>query len=160
MLKTSSKRVILMPSVKDNAKIVAAAKADPDAKPMTKAQLDAMVPIRAVRGRPKSENKKQLLSVRYSVEVVEYFRSTGEGWQARMDSVLRQYVNQPEEANIVEQRARDPFDVALRHDHRHNPAERGAHEHRIGNAQLVEQFQQVGGVDLRHIIVRVRIMFA
>ena len=99
MLKTSSKRVILMPSVKDNAKIVAAAKADPDAKPMTKAQLDAIVPIRAVRGRPKSENKKQLLSVRYSVEVVEYFRSTGEGWQARMDSVLRQYVNQPEAFN-------------------------------------------------------------
>ena len=99
MLKTSSKRVILMPSVKDNAKVVAAAKADPDAKPMTKAQLDAIVPIRAVRGRPKSENKKQLLSVRYSVEVVEYFRSTGEGWQARMDSVLRQYVNQPEAFN-------------------------------------------------------------
>ncbi len=88
-----------MPSVKDNAKVVAAAKADPDAKPMTKAQLDAIVPIRAVRGRPKSENKKQLLSVRYSVEVVEYFRSTGEGWQARMDSVLRQYVNQPEAFN-------------------------------------------------------------
>ena len=93
MLKTSSKRVILMPSVKDNSKIVAAAKADPDAKPMTKVQLDALVPIRAVRGRPKSDNKKLLLSVRYSVEVVEYFRSTGEGWQARMDSVLRQYVS-------------------------------------------------------------------
>ena len=93
MSKTPSKRVILMPSVKDNAKIVAAAKADPDAKPMTKAQLDALVPIRALRGRPKSENKKLLLSVRYSVEVVEYFRSTGEGWQARMDSVLRQYVS-------------------------------------------------------------------
>lgn len=83
-----------MPSVKANTKIVAAAKADPDAKPMTKAQLDALVPIRAVRGRPKSESKKLLLSVRYSVEVVEYFRATGDGWQARMDSVLRQYVNQ------------------------------------------------------------------
>src|ERR1035437_2008540 len=82
-----------MPSIKDNAKIVAAAKADPDAKPMTKAQLEALVPIRAVRGRPKSENKKLLLSVRYSAEVVKYFRATGEGWQARMDNVLRQYVN-------------------------------------------------------------------
>lgn len=91
--KSVIKRVILMPSIKDNAKIVAAAKSDPDAKPMTKAQLDAMVPIRAVRGRPKSDNKKLLLSVRYSAEVVEYFRATGEGWQARMDSVLRQYVN-------------------------------------------------------------------
>lgn len=93
MSTVSSKRTIRMPSVKDNAKIVAAAKADPDAKPMTKAQLDALVPIRAVRGRPKSENKKQLLSVRYSVEVVNYFRSTGVGWQSLMDSVLRQYVN-------------------------------------------------------------------
>ena len=45
MSKTSNKRVIVMPSVKDNARIVAAAKADPDAKPMTKAQLDALVPI-------------------------------------------------------------------------------------------------------------------
>ena len=88
-----SKRIIRMPSVKDNAKIVAAAKADPDAKPMTKAQLDALVPIRAVRGRPKSENKKLLLSVRYSVEVVDYFRSTGVGWQSLMDTVLRQYVS-------------------------------------------------------------------
>ena len=82
-----------MPSIAENAKIVAAAKADPDAQPMTKAQLEALVPLRAVRGRPKLENKKLLLSVRYSAEVVEYFRATGEGWQARMDSVLRQYVN-------------------------------------------------------------------
>ncbi|MCK6432725.1 MAG: BrnA antitoxin family protein [Aquabacterium sp.] len=51
-----------------------------------------MVPLRALRGRPKSENKKLLVSVRYSPEVVAYFRSTGEGWQARMDGVLRQYV--------------------------------------------------------------------
>jgi uncharacterized protein (DUF4415 family) len=61
---------------------------------MTKAQLDELVPISVARGRPKSENKKLLLSVRYSLEVVEYFRSTGDGWQARMDSVLRQYVSQ------------------------------------------------------------------
>ncbi|MBK9441706.1 MAG: BrnA antitoxin family protein [Comamonadaceae bacterium] len=94
MSKTHNKRVILMPSVEDNAKIVAAAKADPDAQPMTKTQLDGLVSIRTVRGRPKSDNKKLLLSVRYSVEVVEYFRATGEGWQARMDNVLRQYVNQ------------------------------------------------------------------
>jgi len=94
MSNTSSKRVILMPSVKDNARIVAAAKADPDAKPMTKAQLGALEPLSVARGRPKSENKKLLLSVRYSAEVVEYFRSTGEGWQARMDSVLRQYVSE------------------------------------------------------------------
>jgi uncharacterized protein (DUF4415 family) len=51
-----------------------------------------MVPLRSLRGRPRSENKKVLLSVRYSPEVVAYFKSTGEGWQARMDSVLKEYV--------------------------------------------------------------------
>ena len=45
-------------------------------------------------GRPKSEAPKVLLSVRYSREVVEYFRGTGEGWQSRMDGVLREYVAQ------------------------------------------------------------------
>jgi len=50
------------------------------------------VPMRALRGRPRSENKKLLVSVRYSPEVVAYFKSTGQGWQSRMDGVLRKYV--------------------------------------------------------------------
>lgn len=45
-------------------------------------------------GRPRSESPKVLLSVRYSREVVKYFRETGESWQARMDGVLREYVAQ------------------------------------------------------------------
>lgn len=93
MSKTIPKRAIHMPSVEENKRIVAAAKADPDAQPLTKAQLKAMVPLKSVRGRPKSENKKLLVSVRYSPEVVEYFRSTGEGWQSRMDGVLQEYVS-------------------------------------------------------------------
>ena len=44
------------------------------------------------RGRPKSENNKVLLSVRYSPEVVEYFKTTGRGWQARMDAALKEWV--------------------------------------------------------------------
>ncbi|WP_297504130.1 BrnA antitoxin family protein [Ferrovum sp.] len=48
--------------------------------------------IRRGRGRPKLAHRKILLSVRYSPEVVAYFRQTGEGWQARMDAVLREYV--------------------------------------------------------------------
>ena len=70
----------------------AAAKADPDAQPLTDAQFAAMVPMRSLRGRPKSEKKKLLLSVRYSPEVVAFFKSTGEGWQTRMDDVLKEYV--------------------------------------------------------------------
>jgi len=81
-----------MPSVDEDKAITAAARNDPDAQPLTPKQLKAMVPIRALRGRPKSENKKLLVSMRYSPEVVEYFKSTGDGWQSRMDGVLRKYV--------------------------------------------------------------------
>lgn len=41
---------------------------------------------------PGKKAKKVLLSLRYSPEVVEYFKSTGKGWQARMDEVLRNWV--------------------------------------------------------------------
>lgn len=92
MLKTTPKRSFILPSAEENRKIVSAAKEDPDAQPLTAKQLKAMVPLKSVRGRPKLENKKQLVSVRYSLEVLAYFRSTGAGWQGRMDGVLREYI--------------------------------------------------------------------
>jgi uncharacterized protein (DUF4415 family) len=92
MSKASRQTSVVMPTAEEDKAITAAAKSDPDAQPLTPKQLKAMVPMRALRGRPKSESKKLLVSVRYSPEVVAYFKSTGEGWQSRMDGVLRQYV--------------------------------------------------------------------
>ena len=93
MSKVSKRPAVRMPTAAENKAITAAAKSDPDAQPLTPAQLMAMVPLKSLRGRPKSENKTLLVSVRYSPEVVAYFKSTGEGWQSRMDGVLRQYVS-------------------------------------------------------------------
>ena len=45
-------------------------------------------------GRPKSPRRKVLLSVRYSPEVVEYFRATGSGWQTRMDDALKEWLKE------------------------------------------------------------------
>ncbi len=92
MSKVSKRPSIVMPTLREDRAITAQAKADPDAQPLTPKQLKSMVPIKALRGRPRSGNAKQLVSVRYSQEVLEYFKATGEGWQSRMDSVLRQYV--------------------------------------------------------------------
>ena len=92
MSRATRRPAVVMPTVAEDKAITAAAKADPDAQPLTPRQLQAMVPLKSVRGRPKSENRKLLLSVRYSPEVVAYFKSTGEGWQSRMDGVLQQYV--------------------------------------------------------------------
>ena len=92
MSKTSPERKLRLPTTEENKKIVAAARADPNARPLTNKQLRTMVPLKSVRGRPPSENKKLLVSVRYSPEVVAFFRGTGEGWQSRMDGVLKDYV--------------------------------------------------------------------
>ena len=92
MSKVSRRTSVVMPTPEEDRAITAAARSDPDAQPLTPNQLKAMVPMRALRGRPKSESKKLLVSVRYSPEVVAYFKSTGEGWQSRMDGVLREYV--------------------------------------------------------------------
>jgi uncharacterized protein (DUF4415 family) len=92
MLKTTAKRRIVMPTVAENRKNAAAAKTDPDAQPLTAAQLKKMKPLRTLLGRPPLESKKQLVSVRYSPEVIEFFRGTGAGWQSRMDGVLKAYV--------------------------------------------------------------------
>ena len=89
---TNKRHAIIPPTEAEDAIIVAAAMLDPDAQPLTDEQLSAMVPLRTLRGRPKSANPKVLLSVRYSPEVVDYFKSLGEGWQSKMDSVLREHV--------------------------------------------------------------------
>ena len=92
MSKISKRPSIVMPTAREDKAITALAKSDPDAQPLTSKQLKSMIPMRALRGRPKSGNAKQLVSVRYSREVLEYFKATGEGWQSRMDGVLRRYV--------------------------------------------------------------------
>src|SRR6266571_8982383 len=92
MSRVTKRPAVRMPTTEEDRAITAAAKRDPDALPLTPKQLTAMLPMRALRGRPKLENKKLLVSVRYSPEVVAYFKSTGEGWQSRMDGVLRKYV--------------------------------------------------------------------
>ena len=80
-----------MPTAAQDRAITAAASEDPDAQPLTAEQLNAMIPLRRLRGRPRLARRKVLVSVRFSPEVVDYFRSTGAGWQSRMDHVLRKY---------------------------------------------------------------------
>lgn len=44
------------------------------------------------RGRPKSATPKEAIKLRLSPEVLAYFRSTGRGWQTRIDDALRKVV--------------------------------------------------------------------
>ncbi|MFN9693539.1 MAG: BrnA antitoxin family protein [Synechococcaceae cyanobacterium] len=86
------KIVIKTPTIEEDELITQAAVDDQDALPLTDEQLSKMVPLRSLRGRPRLASKKQLVSIRYSPEVLEFFKSSGAGWQSRMDAVLREYV--------------------------------------------------------------------
>ena len=70
MSKRLKKINLTMPTLEEDRLITQAAESDPDALPLTDEQMRAMVPIRVVRGRPKLANKKQLVSIRYSPEVI------------------------------------------------------------------------------------------
>ena len=49
--------------------------------------------LRRARG-PSQKPRKTQLTVRYSPEVVAYFKATGKGWQARMDAALKEWIAQ------------------------------------------------------------------
>ena len=42
---------------------------------------------------PQVAPTKQLVSVRYSPEVLVFFKASGAGWQSRMDDALKQWVS-------------------------------------------------------------------
>lgn len=44
------------------------------------------------RGKQKKPTKITV-TLRYSKEVVEYFKSTGDGWQTRMDEALKDWIS-------------------------------------------------------------------
>lgn len=43
--------------------------------------------------RQKADSTKVPVTIRLSLEVVSHFKSTGKGWQTRMDEALKQYVH-------------------------------------------------------------------
>ncbi|WGE43028.1 BrnA antitoxin family protein [Actinobacillus equuli] len=45
------------------------------------------------RGRPVAQTKKVSVTIRYSQSVIDAFKSTGKGWQSRMNQVLEDYVS-------------------------------------------------------------------
>ena len=48
------------------------------------------------RGRPKSDDPKQLVSLRLDADVLRWFKRTGAGYQSRIGAVLRRHVRNAE----------------------------------------------------------------
>ena len=45
-----------------------------------------------LRGRPKAAITKERITIRLSQDVVEQFRSSGDGWQTRVDAALKDWL--------------------------------------------------------------------
>ncbi len=54
---------------------------------------EELVAILPKRGRPKVDRPKKQLTIRLNQDVVDFFKSTGNGWQTRINDVLLEYVN-------------------------------------------------------------------
>ena len=88
-MKSKTGRLIELPTPEENEAINAGIAADPDTFELT----DEWVAKARRVGRPVSETPKIKRSIRFSAEVISYFRATGKGWQTRMDHALKEWIS-------------------------------------------------------------------
>lgn len=83
------RKKLIRPTDAEDVQINAAALADPDNPPLTGAELPQ---FRRGPGRPPGSGKKEQVTLRLDAEILEQFRATGNGWQTRINEVLRDWV--------------------------------------------------------------------
>ena len=81
----------ILPTPAEDAAIAAAALADPDAVPFTDADWTQAQPL-VRRGRPLGSGTKAQVTLRLDVDVLERFKASGDGWQTRINDVLKSWV--------------------------------------------------------------------
>lgn len=81
----------ILPTPAEDAAITATAQADPDAVPFTDAEWAQAQPL-VRRGRPLGSGTKAQVTLRLDVEVLERFKASGDGWQTRINDVLKSWV--------------------------------------------------------------------
>jgi uncharacterized protein (DUF4415 family) len=66
---------------------------DEDDRPATDEELRAGLALARSRGRPVGSDKTQI-ALRVDNSVLEAFRSTGKGWQTRMNEALKEWLKE------------------------------------------------------------------
>lgn len=77
-----------LPTPAEDAAITAAAMSDPDAVPLTDAEWEQVKPF-VGRGRPLGSGTKTQITLCLDTDIVEKFKASGDGWQTRINDVLR-----------------------------------------------------------------------
>ena len=85
------KAATILPTPAEDAAITAAAVSDADAVPFSDAEWLQVKPL-VRRGRPLGSGSKAQITLRLDIEVVEKFRASGDGWQTRINDVLKSWV--------------------------------------------------------------------
>jgi uncharacterized protein (DUF4415 family) len=92
-IKTRFGREIVLPTPEEDARITAAAMADPDARPLTDAEWEAVRPTIRVGRPPYASPRKAPVTLRLDVDVLEKLKASGRGWQTRVNDALREWLN-------------------------------------------------------------------
>lgn len=90
-VKTRNGLTLIVPDRAEDERITLGALSDADAPLLSDAQIKYLKPKR-LRGCPAGSGKKMQLTLRIDTEVIDYFKQTGDGWQTRMNDVLRDWV--------------------------------------------------------------------
>lgn len=73
---------LIRPTVPEDAQITAAALTDPDNPPVSNEELRQ---FKRTPGRPQGSGKKEQVTLRLDADILEQFRTTGSGWQTRIN---------------------------------------------------------------------------
>lgn len=87
-VKTRSGRVLVMPTPAEDAAIDNGIAADPDTFEASATEFKQM----RSPGRPLGSGNKTQITLRLDKDVVDKFKATGDGWQTRINAVLRDAV--------------------------------------------------------------------
>jgi len=84
---------VVYPTPEEDTQLVAAAMSDPDNLPLTDAEWEAVKPLVRV-GKSIVAAERPALNMCVDAWLLEHLRSTGKGWQTRVNALLREAVAQ------------------------------------------------------------------
>ena len=89
-------RRIRLNTPEEEARIHAAAMSDPDCRPLSDEEWERILP--KVRVGRHGRLLKSSVTLRLDADIAAYFRSSGRGWQTRINEILREWVGTHEAA--------------------------------------------------------------